>query len=82
MEFEPDIFEGAIMTAGGGAGQVATLNMKLDAVWTLKQLVNPSAPLKLVNLTDLKAEEAALKALITEADATPQGRARLTLALQ
>jgi hypothetical protein len=80
MEFSPDIFEGALMTAGGGAGQIATLNMKLDAVWALKQLVNPKTPLKLVNITDQSAEETALKALITEADATPQGRARLTLA--
>lgn len=46
MEFEPDVFKGALVTAGGGLGEVATLNRVLDAVWTLKQLVNPNAPLK------------------------------------
>jgi hypothetical protein len=80
MEFEPDIFDGALVTAGGGLGEVATLNRVLDAVWTLKQLVNPNASLKLVNLTDQSSEDAALKGLLSEVDSTPQGRARLALA--
>ena len=37
LERRPEIFAGALMSAGGGAGEVALHNAKLDALWTLKQ---------------------------------------------
>ena len=80
LELQPKIFAGALIYSGGGAGSVAVLNAKLDAVFALKTLVNPQAPLPLVNIADVQAANAALTALLNEARATPQGRARLALA--
>ncbi len=84
MELKPDVFNGAIVMAGGGAGEIAVLNSKLDSLWVLKTLVNPASPLKLVgiaNNTDaINAETAALTDLVKLADSTPAGRARLAFA--
>jgi hypothetical protein len=81
MEFEPEIFQGAVLSAGGGAGEVATFNSKLDALFTLKTLTG--APLKIVgydNLADAQADNQRLTALVAELKGTPKGRARLALA--
>ena len=81
MERYPDIFKGAVLSAGGGAGEVGTFNAKLDALWTLKVLTG--APLTLVGFAsqaDAVAENGRLAALVTELRATPAGRARLALA--
>ena len=80
LERHPELFDAAMSFAGGGAGSIATMNSKLDAVWTLKTLVNPASSLRLVNITNVEEENAALSALLEEALATPQGRARLSLA--
>jgi hypothetical protein len=79
LELRPDVFAGGLISAGGGAGEIAVLNNKLNALFTLKTLVDPQAPLKLVNI-DVPTETAALTELVTKAGATPQGRARLALA--
>lgn len=81
MELRPDIFVGALMSSGGGAGEVAVHLAKLDGLWTLKQLTG--APLTLVGFTstaDTMAENARIGALVTELRGTPLGRARLALA--
>ncbi len=81
MERYPDIFTGAVLSAGGGAGEVGTFNAKLDALWTLKVLTG--APLTLVGFAsqaDAVAENGRLAALVTDLRATPAGRARLALA--
>ena len=80
LERYPKLFDGAMTSSGGGAGSIATFNSKLDAVWALKTLVNAQSMLTLVNITDVVDENAALSALLKEATATPQGRARLSLA--
>jgi pimeloyl-ACP methyl ester carboxylesterase len=80
VERRPDIFAGALLSAGGGGGQIAGLRDRLNALFTLKALINPQAPLKLVNIDNVPAESAAVAALVKEANATPQGRARLALA--
>ena len=79
MELYPDVFSGGLLMSGGGAGEIAVLNNKLNALFALKTLVDPSSPLKLVNI-DNRAEQAALDALLKRALATPLGRARLALA--
>jgi hypothetical protein len=79
LELHPEIFDGGVMSAGGGAGEIAVLNNKLNGLFVLKTLVDPAAPLKLVNI-DPQAEQQALNALLAKASATPQGRARLALA--
>jgi hypothetical protein len=81
MELRPDIFVGAVVSAGGGAGQIAVHNAKLDALWTLKQLAG--VPLSLVGFTsqvEAMAENARIQAAVQQLRATPLGRARLALA--
>ena len=81
MELRPDIFVGAVVSAGGGAGQIAVHNAKLDALWTLKQLAG--IPLSLVGFTsqaEAMAENARIQAAVQQLRATPLGRARLALA--
>jgi pimeloyl-ACP methyl ester carboxylesterase len=80
MERRPDIFAGGLVVAGGGGGQIAGQRDKLNAVFALKTLVDPEAPLKLVNIDNVQAETAALGELVKKAAATAQGRARLALA--
>jgi hypothetical protein len=79
LELRPDIFDGGLISAGGGAGEIAVLNNKLNAVFVLKTLVDPQAPLALVNI-DPQAESQALSALVARAGSTAAGRARLALA--
>lgn len=84
MEFEPEIFDGAVVGAGGGSGEIGTLNSVLDGLFVLKTLVNPESPMQIVGVPNTiaaqNAETAALKELVAEADATPVGQARLALA--
>ncbi len=44
LELHPDVFDAAIVMAGGGAGEIGVLNSKLDSLFTLKTLVNPTSP--------------------------------------
>jgi hypothetical protein len=81
MEWYPQIFGGAVISAGGGAGEVGTFNAKLDTQWTLKVLTG--APLTLVGYgsqADAVADNQRLTALVKQMRASPQGRARLALA--
>lgn len=84
MEFAPDIFDAAFVTAGGGSGEIAVLNAKLDSLFVLKTLVNPESPMQIVGVpntpADTGAETAALIDLVMLADSTPLGQARLALA--
>ena len=80
MEFEPDIFDGALVFGGGGAGQLAVLLRTLDSQFVLKTLVNPNSPLEIVNVADSVAEKGYLTDLVTLADSSALGRARLALA--
>jgi hypothetical protein len=84
MELYPNIFNGAIIMAGGGAGEIAVLNSRLDSLFVLKTLVNPSSPMKIVgvdnNSTAVNSENNALIDLVNLANSTPEGHARLALA--
>lgn len=88
-QYRPDVFTGALASAGGGAGVVASWLGKADAVWALQQLVNPDAGLAINNLPDIAAsetygpryaEDVKLAALVNEAGASDQGMARIVLA--
>ncbi|SOB88255.1 hypothetical protein SAMN06297144_3400 [Sphingomonas guangdongensis] len=79
LELRPDVFDGGVMWSGGGAGEVAVLRNKLNALFVLKTLVDPASALGLVNV-DLARDMPALTALVDKAKATPAGRARLALA--
>ncbi len=84
MELRPDIFDAAIVMAGGGAGEISTLNRFLDSGFVLKTLVDPTSPMKIVGVPNVpaetSAETAAQTALVTLANSTPAGQARLALA--
>jgi pimeloyl-ACP methyl ester carboxylesterase len=89
VEYRPDVFKGAVAFAGGGSGVIAAWLGKADAVWALKMLVDPTAPLAINNLPDIPPganygpnyqQDVALGQLVATARATPQGMARLVLA--
>ena len=81
MERRPDVFLGALVSSGGGAGAVAMHNSKLDGAFTLKHLAD--LPLKLVGFAtqaDATAENNQIQEAVKELRATPLGRARLAMA--
>ena len=81
LERRPDIFAGALMSAGGGAGEVGLHNAKLDALWALKQF--SGVPLTVAGFSsqaDAAAEGAKIQNAVKMLQATPHGRARLALA--
>ena len=89
VQYRPDIFKGSVAFAGGGSGVIAAWLGKAEAVWALKTLVDPTAPLAINNLPDIPPgatygpnyqQDVALGQLVTKARSTPQGMARLVLA--
>ena len=81
MEKRPDVFLGALLSSGGGAGAVAMHNAKLDGTWTLKQFAG--VRLQLVGFAsqaEATAENDRIQTVVKELRATPLGRARLALA--
>jgi len=79
LELYPGIYDGGMMSAGGGAGEIAVLRNKLNSLFVLKTLVAPDSPLTLVDV-NVQAENRALAELVAKAKSTPQGRARLAFA--
>jgi pimeloyl-ACP methyl ester carboxylesterase len=77
----PDRFVAAIPHCGALAGSLSFWNTRLDMMFTLKTLLAPSSSLSIVNIpADVKrAGDEWLKA-VAEAQAAPQGRARIALA--
>ena len=80
MEQRPDVFDGAMIYGGGGSGEIAAINSKLDGRFALNTLLTPAEPLTLANIGDLNEEERKLRDIIDAAAKTPLGRARLALA--
>jgi pimeloyl-ACP methyl ester carboxylesterase len=77
----PDRFAGALPHCGALAGSLSFWNTRLDMAFTLKTLLAPGSSLPIVNVPkDVKrATEQWLK-VVADAQATPQGRARIALA--
>jgi pimeloyl-ACP methyl ester carboxylesterase len=74
----PEHFSGAVTLSGIVAGIVGTFNEVLDRTFALNMLL-ASGQLEVVHITHLKKDvKLATKALV-EAQATPQGRARIDL---
>jgi len=81
LERRPDIFVGALMSAGGGAGEVALHNAKLDALWALKQFSGvPLAVAGFSSQAEAAAEGMKIQEAVKTLQATSLGRARLALA--
>lgn len=88
-QYRPDVFDGALGSAGGGAGVLASWLGKADAVWALQQLVDPGAGLSINDLPDIPAgtsygptyeEDVELAQLVSTARSSDAGLARLVLA--
>lgn len=82
IEQHPGEFDGALAACGGGNGVVATFNQKLDAVFTVKHLVDVEGidDLEVVGISNAFAQQGLLGAIVNEAAETPEGRARVALA--
>jgi pimeloyl-ACP methyl ester carboxylesterase len=74
----PDRFSGALPMCGVLAGGVATWNSALDAEYAFQQLIDPSV--QIVDITNPSANLNNAEQAAAQAQATPQGRARLALA--
>jgi pimeloyl-ACP methyl ester carboxylesterase len=78
----PDRFAGALAFCGGLMGWAPYLNTNLDVAFTLKTLLAPDADMPLVRIPK---DDAALteqwQTLLKTAQGTPQGRARIMLAV-
>jgi pimeloyl-ACP methyl ester carboxylesterase len=78
----PDRFAGAIAFCGGLTGWAPYLNTNLDVAFTLKTLLAEDADLPLVRIPqDNAALTERWQALLKTAQGTPQGRARIMLAV-
>jgi pimeloyl-ACP methyl ester carboxylesterase len=75
----PERFDAALPMCGVLSGGVATWNTALDGAFAFKTLVAPGSGLQVVNIANPAANLEFAEALIAEAQATPQGRARLAL---
>jgi pimeloyl-ACP methyl ester carboxylesterase len=73
----PKRFDAALPMCGVLAGGVATWNTALDAEFAFQKLIDPAV--QIVNITDPAANLQAAEAAGAQAQATPQGRARLAL---
>lgn len=78
----PHSIDGAIVMSTPGSGQVSLLNQALDATFAAKELLAPDNDLlPVVGLpADLAAMEAEWKRVLTAAQASAGGRARIALA--
>ena len=79
IQLYPDRFTAAMPMCGVLAGSIATWNAELDAAYAFRTLLAPTSNLQLVHITDPVANLQLALDLFTQADATPEGRARLAL---
>jgi pimeloyl-ACP methyl ester carboxylesterase len=75
----PQRFDGALPMCGVLSGGVATWNQALDAAFAFKTLLAPSSSLHLVNIPNPIPNLNLAESILANAQATPQGRARLAL---
>jgi len=75
----PERFSGALLMCGPLAGSVGLFNQSLDAAFAFKTLLAPGSGLQLVNITDPDANIGIAEQVLTDAQANPEGRARIAL---
>lgn len=80
VQRHPRRFDGALPMCGVVAGGVGVWNVALDAEFVFKTLLAPGSNLQLVNITDPSANLSLAEGILAQAQATPQGRARIALA--
>jgi pimeloyl-ACP methyl ester carboxylesterase len=75
----PERFDAALPMCGVLSGGVATWNTALDSEFAFKTLLAPGSGLELVNISNPLANLDLAETVLAEAQATPQGRARIAL---
>lgn len=76
----PERLSGALPLCGNLAGAVGIHNRELDIAFVFATLLAGDRPLRLVNITDPPGNLDLAQQVLTEAQQTPAGRARLALA--
>lgn len=77
----PSLIDGVVSMCGGLSGSVSQWNQKLDTVFVLSNLLDPEGSLPVVDIpADVNGSVDAWRARLAEAQATPEGRARIALA--
>jgi len=79
IQDNPRRFDAAIPLCGVLAGGVAVWNEGLDGEFVFKTLLAPTSPVQLVDITNPIANFTLAASILSAAQATPQGRARLAL---
>jgi pimeloyl-ACP methyl ester carboxylesterase len=79
IQRNPDRFDGALPMCGVLSGGVATWNQALDSAFAFKTLLAFGSPLQLVNITNPTGNFLLSEQILSAAQATPQGRAKLAL---
>jgi pimeloyl-ACP methyl ester carboxylesterase len=75
----PERFSGALLMCGVGGGSVGFMNQFLDAAFAFKTLLAPGSGLQIVDISDPDANFSLAQEVLTAAQATPEGRARIAL---
>jgi pimeloyl-ACP methyl ester carboxylesterase len=74
-----DRIAGALPMCGSIGGALGMMNMGLDGAFALDVLLDGRDEIRIVNIEDDMANGAAARAVVADARATPEGRARLAL---
>lgn len=80
LQTAPDRFTAALPMCGVLAGGVATWNQALDSAFAIQQLLGAGTGLQVVNISHPSANLVLAEKLLSGAQATAKGRARLALA--
>ena len=80
VQLHPDRFSGALPMCGVLGGGVGTWNGALDSSFVLKELLAPNSPLQVAHITNPFGNYLLSDQIVTQAQATPAGRARIALA--
>lgn len=80
LQTAPQRFTAALPMCGVLAGGVAVWNEGLDSEFVIKELLAPTSPLQLVDITTPGANLGLSEQILAAAEQTPQGRARIALA--
>jgi pimeloyl-ACP methyl ester carboxylesterase len=79
IQRHPERFDAALPMCGVLSGGVATWNTALDSEFAFKTLLAPGTGLQLVNIANPFANLHLAEVVLAQAQATPQGRARIAL---
>lgn len=79
IQRNPERFDAALPMCGVLSGGVATWNTALDSEFAFRTLLAPGTGLQLVNIANPPANLNIAEVALAQAQATPQGRARIAL---